>query len=333
MNELVSVVITCFNLERYIAQAIESVLRQDYSGRTEIIVVDDCSTDSSAEVIRRYPQVQYLRTASNCGVLLATVAGVEASSGDIVFFLDGDDLWSPGKLQALVPRFRSDPDLALLTHDLHFIDSEGMPIERDSRPCQVLGRLEPGSVDAAVRDAILLHGDYVWLGSAYAVRRRAAAISEFCEFARSLPDPGNTYQDWPLAFWVAAQPHAKLGYVPGKLFSYRLHGANHSGDARSAAKAVRNVRRSRNTMEAMERIALKYRLPRCVVRTTRAKLAYYAYLEDLYSGRRWQAAKGLLGGFPYIARTRSASRELARFVACQVLGFEGFIRASARRQH
>ena len=101
------------------------------------------------------------------------------------------------------------------------------------------------------RDGILLHSDYVWLGSAYAVHRRLGDVPGFCAFAKSLPEPFNTYQDWPLAFWVACQQEVGLGYVPRKLFRYRLHGANHSGDATSVTKAIRNVRRTRNTMGAL----------------------------------------------------------------------------------
>src|SRR4051812_20803492 len=93
-----SVIVTCFNLERYIRAAIESVLGQSFAGNLEIIVVDDCSTDRSAEIVRSYEGIRYLKTERNGGVLLAILAGLEAASADILFFLDGDDLWHPAKV-------------------------------------------------------------------------------------------------------------------------------------------------------------------------------------------------------------------------------------------
>jgi glycosyltransferase involved in cell wall biosynthesis len=84
---LISVIITCYNLEKYIADAIDSVVTQDVaSDKYEVIVVDDCSTDRSAEIIHSYENVHYCRTKNNCGVLLATILGLESSSGELVFF-------------------------------------------------------------------------------------------------------------------------------------------------------------------------------------------------------------------------------------------------------
>jgi glycosyltransferase involved in cell wall biosynthesis len=326
----VSVVVTCFNLAPYIGDAIASVLEQEFAGEVEIIVVDDCSTDGSAEIVKRFPRVRYLRQQSNGGVLLATVAGLEAATHDIVAFLDGDDVWEPGKIDAVAGAFAAAPEAALVTHDLRYADADGRAIARITRPEQVLTRAGPAHREQLVRDGILRHGDFVWLGSALAVRRSLAECAEFIAFARALPDPANTYQDWPLAFWIASLPGVSLAYVPQKLFRYRLHDANYSGDAATAAKALRNLNRTRNTCDAIYRIAVLRDLPAEIVRSTERQRDFAAALVDLYSGRRGRAAHAWLRSLPLLFERGMVLKESARFAAIQLLGAERF--STFRRQ-
>lgn len=327
MADAVCVVVTCHNLEKYIGEAIESVLNQDYRGPVDVVVVDDCSTDRSAEIIRSYSSVRYVRTERNLGVLMATVIGLENTRGELIFFLDGDDVWETCKLSVVVERFRTNSRLALVTHDLHYIDSKGMLLGRESRPETVMARVPLSCDHEMIHDGIVFHLDYVWLGSAFAVRRTLGKVAAFCEFARGLVEPFDTYQDWPLAFWVACQSEARLGYVSRKLFRYRLHGANHSGDASSVSKAARNFRRSGNTMLAISVIACRFHAAERVQKVTQKKLEFYRYLEALYSRQTWRATAGFICNLPYVTTTKSALlKETVRFLGVQFLGPERFIR-------
>ncbi|MFZ4288419.1 glycosyltransferase family 2 protein [Variovorax sp. HJSM1_2] len=93
----ISVVIPCYNAERYIAAAIESVLAQEWPD-LQIVVVDDGSKDASAQIIQqRFPQVLLVQQP-NQGVAAARNTGIAASNGEWIAFLDADDLWLPGKL-------------------------------------------------------------------------------------------------------------------------------------------------------------------------------------------------------------------------------------------
>jgi glycosyltransferase involved in cell wall biosynthesis len=93
----VSVIIPVYNGERYLAGAIRSVLGQT-SPATEIIIVDDGSTDGSGEIVRGFgPSVRYLRQ-TNQGPATARNAGVNAAQCEMLAFLDSDDLWLPHKL-------------------------------------------------------------------------------------------------------------------------------------------------------------------------------------------------------------------------------------------
>ena len=330
MSELISVIITCHNLERYIGEAIESVLTQDYEGPVELLVVDDASTDRSAQVIQRYPSAVYLATPNNIGVLMATVSGLQRASGDVVFFLDGDDIWRSDKLRLCMQRFDTDPKLGLLTHDLAYMDANGTLLGRVSRPSQVFGD-QP--VDGEwVRRGILNHTDYVWLGSAYAVRRSAIGAEGFCAWAERLPDPFNTYQDWPLAYWAASQPDVTMAYVPKKLFNYRLHGANYSGDASNVQKVLRNLRRAFNTMDAILDITNRAGLQGETRKITLRKRAFYEYLLHLYSGKRLSAAWEFFASQPYLFNSaHSPGKEWVRFIGIQALGVKQFVRVAARR--
>lgn len=105
---LVSVVIPCYNAERYIAATIESVLAQDQPG-LEIIVVDDGSRDGSVALVRRqFPQVRVEQQA-NAGVAAARNRGLALARGEWVAFVDADDIWLPGKLAAQLAQMRAVP--------------------------------------------------------------------------------------------------------------------------------------------------------------------------------------------------------------------------------
>jgi glycosyltransferase involved in cell wall biosynthesis len=326
----ISVVVTCYNLERYIGEAIESVLGQCDGEPFEIIVVDDCSTDRSAEIIRRFDRVTYVRTTGNGGVLLAMLAGMERAEHDIVCLLDGDDIWEPRKLAAARAAFESDPRLALATHDLQFIDADGRVLGRKSRPRQVLAPLDRTAAADCVRKGILEVQDYVWLGSAFSFRRSLARWDEFVQFARQLPDPRNCYQDWPLAYWIAALPDVHLGYVAEPLFRYRLHGDNHSADARTVERALRNFTRTYNTCEAMAAIADRRPLSRRLKRLSRQRVAFARAHVDLYAGRRLRALAGFFRTIPLALRDRLLAKEAARFAIGALLGAPALVRLSTR---
>ena len=327
MSNIVSVIITCYNLEIYIGKAIESVLAQDYNSPFEIIVVDDCSTDKSADIIKSYSSVSYIKTPVNSGVLLATVAGIEYSSGNILCFLDGDDLWHSSKLSEVVKCFENNSRMALVTHDLTYINSLGIEINKNSRPAEMMSSVQVSSESRVLQNGILFHHDYVWLGSAYAVNRKLGNVDTFCVYIKKLPDPVNTYQDWPLAFWVSCQKDMRIGYVHKKLFSYRIHRYNYSGDASTAEKAVRNIKKSLNTMQAIIDIGLYFQIDAHVLKANKQVLDYNKYLYSLYKGYRLCSFLSLfLNSFYLMRRPKLFIKEIVRFCSVQLLGVDRFIR-------
>ncbi len=121
---LVSVVIPTYNRAHYIAEALDSVLNQTYS-RYEIIVINDGSKDNTEEILAPYKGRIRLINQKNAGLSAARNAGIRASTGDLIAFLDDDDRWQPHKLAVQVPLF-ADPKVNLVhTAGRFFDDSNG----------------------------------------------------------------------------------------------------------------------------------------------------------------------------------------------------------------
>ncbi|MGD0119619.1 MAG: glycosyltransferase family A protein [Candidatus Binatus sp.] len=104
----ITTIIPAYNCERYLAEAIESALAQRHHPH-EIIVVDDGSTDDTAKVARRFePAIRY-SFQPNGGIGSARNCGIDLARGDLIAFLDADDLWLEGKLERQVQIFVDDP--------------------------------------------------------------------------------------------------------------------------------------------------------------------------------------------------------------------------------
>ena len=97
---LVSVIIPVYNREKFLAEAIDSVLAQTYRP-IEIIVIDDGSTDKSGEIARSYAETKYIYQ-DNQGVSVARNIGVDAAQGEFLAFLDSDDMWLHNKLETQI---------------------------------------------------------------------------------------------------------------------------------------------------------------------------------------------------------------------------------------
>ena len=136
---LISVCMPLFNGERYLASALDSVLKQSYPS-VEIIVVDDGSTDASSTVLQDYVSRVRILKQANKGAAAARNAAWLASRGDLIMFMDADDIIGPDHIQALVEkvsnersiasapwaRFYNDPNEAQFTEDYIENDVSGV---------------------------------------------------------------------------------------------------------------------------------------------------------------------------------------------------------------
>ncbi len=109
-RSLISCIVPVYNSERYLKEALDSILVQTYRP-LEIIVVDDGSTDGTAEVVAGYGKGVRTVWQPNAGPAAARNRGLSLVQGEFVAFLDADDLWDPEKLERQMARFRARPDL------------------------------------------------------------------------------------------------------------------------------------------------------------------------------------------------------------------------------
>jgi glycosyltransferase involved in cell wall biosynthesis len=285
MPEPVSVIVTCYNLARYIEQAIQSVLRQTYAGEIQLIVVDDASTDGSRALLDGFAVIERIDLTRNGGVMKAMIAGLRRCRHDAVLFLDGDDVWHPEKVARVMERFG--PGVKLCTHDLWYMDHTGAPIPRRSRVSEVLGKASADEHDRLIVECILHHRDYVWLGSAYGIRRSLADIEGFIRFCEARDYLETCYQDWPLAVWAATTPSGQMSYAPGELFGYRIHQNNYSGATDTLEKRRRNLRKALDTSRLIGDIAVARGCEAAVLESTEAlRMRYEVRLACAQESRR-----------------------------------------------
>jgi glycosyltransferase involved in cell wall biosynthesis len=123
----VSVIISTFNYARYVGAAIDSVLAQTFED-FEIIVVDDGSTDNTAEVLSRYGTKIVTIRQANAGQGASFNAAFLRSTGEIIAFLDADDSWAPEKLERVVRAADAMPGAVLIYHQVAPTDASGKPV-------------------------------------------------------------------------------------------------------------------------------------------------------------------------------------------------------------
>jgi glycosyltransferase involved in cell wall biosynthesis len=122
----VSVLIDTYNYGRFIEEAVESALAQDFPHeQMEILVVDDGSTDDTQERLKKYAGRMYYFRKENGGQASAFNFGLARARGEIVAFLDADDYWLPGKLKRVVEEFERHPEAGMVYHNLRKLDADG----------------------------------------------------------------------------------------------------------------------------------------------------------------------------------------------------------------
>lgn len=199
---LVSVVIPVFNLEAYLGEAIDSVLGQTFRD-FEILLVDDGSSDRGPEIIERYrrrhPEKVRVLSQDHRGAAAARNAGIAAAAGDWIAFLDGDDVWKPGKLEIQLREAKKDPRI-------DFISTAAEIYGRSD----LFGERHPSGEDLKLE--LLLSGCFIVLSSVL-LRRELLGTTLFAE---QLPGA----QDLDLYLRLADRSH--FHFVPEPLILYRI---------------------------------------------------------------------------------------------------------------
>jgi glycosyltransferase involved in cell wall biosynthesis len=204
----VSVIIPTYNHAAFLPEALENVFAQTCSP-LEIIVVDDGSTDETAEVLRAYEGRIRVLSQANRGVAAARNAAAAVASGELLALLDADDAWLSTKLERQVARLDSEPEIGLVHCGVAEVDGRGR---------QFRARLD--GMEGWVATEMLFFRRGVILGGGSAAVIRRAAFLEVGGFDEAL----STSADWDLYYRLARR--YPVGFVREVLVRYRVHGGN-----------------------------------------------------------------------------------------------------------
>jgi glycosyltransferase involved in cell wall biosynthesis len=327
----ISTVITLYNLEKYIDDAIQSVLRQTRQP-DEIIVVDDCSTDGSADIVAKHmDRIIYIKQEKNIGALRNSLSGLKAAAGDIVAFLDGDDVWMPKKLEAIEKEFLQDEEIVLVSHDFIRVDENLQDLnildETNLNTRRITKNHAKQDWSKKMREAILLRKGF-WLGSAYAVRKKAILLERFEAVIAQYPAAYLSYLDMTLApFIVASNPTFKVGFVNEVLFKHRVHGNNSSWSSITSVEgALRNIERWQSVH------ATTYYLIADVLTDKKIEKRYTDLHEELellklqFTGEKVRAIGKFISLSPFLFREKQMVHEFIRLLATTFWEAESFMR-------
>lgn len=229
----VSVVVPVYNQGEYVAQAIDSVLEQRYRP-VELIVVNDGSTDATADRLKAYKRRARIIHQENRGAAAALNRGIRESRGSLVCWLSADDEFLPGKLEAQVAAFRAHPELGMVHTGYERVDGTGAHLDTIVEPAQA--HPDP-FVTVFWRNSLN--------GSTVMLRREVFdAVGGFDETLRA---------DVDADMWLKIMQRWQVGIVRGVYVRYRVHQNSLSANTALMVMTMGEVRR-RNMRELLRRV-------------------------------------------------------------------------------
>ena len=231
-RSFVSVLIDTYNHERFIEQAIVSVLEQDFPATEgEIIVVDDGSTDRTPEIVKKFePRVRLLRK-KNGGQASAFNVGIPECKGEIVAFLDGDDWWAPNKLTRVTQTMVGQPSMGIVGHGI-------INVQRDGREQAEILREGFHFQASTIEGARLFRRRGAFLGTS-----RMTIRADLLRRIGPVPEAIEIQADEYLFTLAAVLAGAQV--LPEALTYYRLHDAN---SFQLASYDVQKLRRKQKSL-------------------------------------------------------------------------------------
>ena len=288
---LVSVVMPVFNGERYIGEAIDSVLTQ-HNSELELIVVDDGSTDKTLEIAKRFadtdPRVRLVTRPNSGRPAFPRNDGIALARGEYLCFIDHDDIYDADRIWLLLDGLERNPEWVAVFHDLRLIDSEGKSLQETylSGP-DFLGRAAPYISQCA--------HDWYECGKSFFVYQSlhmgALHTMSVLIALKRLP-PGAIVFDTKFSIgedtdqWYRLALQGKMGYLNRVLGAYRQHEISITQNRELYLKDTlqvwqHNFKRVNGMLSPPE--VCEYRVK---ISERFAHLAYFRYLEFRFSDAR-----------------------------------------------
>ncbi|MDR7417465.1 MAG: glycosyltransferase family 2 protein [Armatimonadota bacterium] len=298
----VSVVTPSFNQGAYIADTIESVLDQE-GVRVEYLVVDGGSTDATLEVLRRYGDRVRWISEPDRGQTEAINKGWRRTTGEVIAWLNTDDVYLPGALRRVVEVFASRPDVDAIYGDCDYVDAQG----------RVLGPYPTRPYDyvALVRDA----RNFIPQPAAFLRRRLLDRVGPLDETLHYVMD---------FDYWLRAGLHHTIAYLPVRLAATRLH---------ARAKSVTSgAAFGQELVGVYRRLFARDDLPphlRAVRHQAMGNVYYLAATRSFWEGAPRDARQYVAAAWPYASGSRR--RSLALLWGLGTLGRAGVVGARVVR--
>lgn len=244
----VTVLMSAYNAADFIGQAVESVLAQTYED-FELLVVDDGSTDATADVVRACtdPRVRLVELEHNSGAAVARNHGLQLAKADLVAILDADDIAYPRRLERQVAYMDDHPNCSLLGCGYDTVDAAGRAQGTLRRPCET----------AVIRWQLLTRNV---IGHSTVMLRRADALS-----AGGYKEGLRNGQDY--ALWTVMAPLTEVAQLPEALVAYRDNpqGLTSTSTRRDRSESMRTAQfalsRAAGQEVSFEAIACLYGMP------------------------------------------------------------------------
>jgi glycosyltransferase involved in cell wall biosynthesis len=207
MTPSLSIIIPAHNTEKYLAQAIESVLNQTYTN-WELIIIDDASTDTTSVIAEKYaaenPQIKYIRNDQNLGISKTRNKGIALAQGTYIAMLDSDDVWlDREKLALQIAALEQNPQLGLVGTWMKKIDEHGNKI----------GEIQFAQTDSEIRHS-LLYRNHIAQSSVMFRKNAALELGGYDETLTTMEDHD---------LWLKIGSKYSLATLPIYALGYRVH--------------------------------------------------------------------------------------------------------------
>jgi glycosyltransferase involved in cell wall biosynthesis len=265
-DPLVSVVMTAYNHERYLAEAIEGVVRQDTSFSVELLIGEDCSTDGTRNIAlsyqKRFPEmIRVIASEHNVGAHASLTRLLGAAQGKYIAFCDGDDFWHrTDKLQRQIEQFCADESVVCVSTGYRTVSADSVVVETTQQPgCDL------GAIAVEYKDLVL--GTPLNPNTCTVVVQ-ASPVKEALNGNSLFSDHTLLIGDFPL--WLEVMQHGRMMHLPEAFASYRLspNSATRRSDPLWALRVAISV------IEVRYRALERYPLPGGNIQTSRAELRF-----------------------------------------------------------
>lgn len=217
LSDKVSVIIPAYNHERFVGEAIESVLGQDHNN-LELIIVNDGSNDGTDGVILGFKdkRIKYI-AQENCGAHAAINEGIKNATGEYISILNSDDVYHPQRIKKCLGEIKRDDNIGMVCGLLDIIDEKSTPVGQNDPTYQWYQGALKYFIESNDLITALISGNFIMTSSNIFCRSELAPECGFFKALRYAHD---------LEFIIATASRHKVRVLDEKLMKYRVHEAN-----------------------------------------------------------------------------------------------------------